>query len=137
MPRHVLIGLLLVATLAGCQTIDTATEKVKTAAERLNARLETAFGTADLHQGMTERDIDVAAGAFQKAMEKADDGERVPWANPQSGNGGGFQPVRTYMTDAGTFCRDFEETLRVDSREDSYRNVACRRETGGWVWVRN
>ena len=94
--RPILIGLLLGVTLTGCQTIDTATEKVKTAAEQLNARLETAFG-----------------------------------------NGGGFRPMCTYMTDTGTFCRDFEETLRVDSREDSYRNVACRRKTGGWVWVKN
>lgn len=137
MIRRILIGLLLGGFVTGCQTVETATEKIKTSAEQLNARLETAFGTADLHRDMTERDIDLAAETFQTAMEKAGDGERSIWANPRSGNSGRFRPVRTFVTDAGTFCRDFEETLRVDAREGAYENVACRRDSGGWDWVKN
>jgi hypothetical protein len=87
----------------------------------------------DLYADMSDRDADLAASTMQTALETAADNAAVDWSNPETGNRGRFTPVRTYQTEGGYFCRDFEEELTVAGRTEVYENNhACRAEDGIW-----
>jgi len=55
------------------------------------------------------------------------------WRNPVSGANGTVMPVRTYRSDQGQHCREFETTLSVDG-DDPQRAIrrACRESDGTW-----
>ena len=55
------------------------------------------------------------------------------WRNPASGATGTVMPVRTFRTDRGQHCREFETTLSVDG-DHPKRAIrrACRETDGTW-----
>ena len=115
-----LLLLLLTATLlAGCQATV--------------ARVKNAF-QPELHPDLTETDARLAARTLQTALEGQPDAEAVAWRSPTSGWSGAFTPLRTFQTEAGTFCREFQEDLAAPAdRSARYRLTACR--TGRGVWI--
>jgi surface antigen len=122
---------------AGCETMETAADSVRTTAGKVGSHLENMFDMSDdeLYAEMTEDDLDLAGKTFQEAMEGVNDEGALTWSNPESGNSGFFRPVRTYVTSGGYFCRDYEETLNVNAEQGTYQNMACREVDGGWIWV--
>ena len=54
------------------------------------------------------------------------------WRNPDSGNSGTITPTRTYKTDDGGYCRDFETTIYVDGSDETAIGRACRQTDGTW-----
>lgn len=93
------------------------------------------FGDTDLYGAMTDQDVQLAVRALQQALEERPNGLPVAWRNDASGNAGTIEPVSTYVTTGGYPCRDYVEELRIDGREASVRNTACRDDDGRWVWV--
>ena len=65
------------------------------------------------------------------ALERTPAGTTSSWQNPDSGNSGSVTPLRTYETDAG-YCREFEQTIRVDGRNERGHGTACRQPDGSW-----
>ncbi len=64
-------------------------------------------------------------------------GNTVAWNNPDSGNSGTVTPQRTFQTAGGTYCREYQQTVRIGGhREDAY-GTACRQPDGAWQVVRN
>ena len=47
---------------------------------------------------------------------------------------GRVRPVATYVSEAGQFCRRYDETLLLGGEEGSWRHDACREADGYWVW---
>lgn len=88
-----------------------------------------------LYERMTDADVAQAAQTMQDALENARNGETRPWSNAESGNAGGITPTRTFVTDAGVFCRDYRETLTIGGDSAERVNTACRNDDGKWVWV--
>jgi surface antigen len=88
-----------------------------------------------LHADLTDREVTLAAATMEAALEHASHGETYIWRNPETGHSGAVRPQRTYLSEAGAYCRDYQETLTMDGRSASYESTACRDAEGIWRWV--
>jgi surface antigen len=88
-----------------------------------------------LHVNLTDSDIALAATAMQATLEHESTGETRTWRNPETGHAGAMMPQRTYLSEAGFYCRDYQETLSVDGRSETYADTACRDADGIWRWI--
>ena len=64
-------------------------------------------------------------------------GERVFWNNPQSGNSGTITPTRDGYTTAGTYCREYQQTVTVGGQTELAYGTACKQADGTWKIVSN
>ncbi|MDZ4380487.1 MAG: RT0821/Lpp0805 family surface protein [Parvibaculum sp.] len=63
-------------------------------------------------------------GAFQT-------GQPTQWRNPQSGNYGYVEPGRSYQA-AGSYCREYTQTVYIGGRPENAYGTACRQPDGSW-----
>ena len=70
--------------------------------------------------------------AAQRAFESAPSGQATAWNNPDSGNHGTITPTRTYQTDSGQYCREFQQTVVIGGEEEQAHGTACRHPNGSW-----
>jgi surface antigen len=91
-----------------------------------------------LHADLSEGDIMLAATTMDAALEHASHGETRTWRNPGTGHAGAVMPRRTYLSEAGLYCRDYQETLTVNDRSATYEalHVATPRVRGAGLTVR-
>ncbi|MFQ5974407.1 MAG: RT0821/Lpp0805 family surface protein [Alphaproteobacteria bacterium] len=128
--------IVLTMVIAGCSTVQSGVSDLKDGFGRVASRIDAALrGPTELYNNLTDEDVEIAVRAMQVAMETKPTGEAVDWTNPTSGNAGAFTPRRTFITDRGIFCRDYEEKLEVGERSGVVNNTACRSEDGVWTWV--
>jgi surface antigen len=80
---------------------------------------------------LDERDKRLAAEATQRALETARSGQHVAWTNPDSGHSGTVVPVRTYEAQ-GTYCREFQQTVTIQGKQERAYGTACRQPDGNW-----
>ena len=99
----------------------------------------TAAGTAigalvgnQIGQGLDRADQAAASRAQIQALETAPTGSTVVWRNPDSGNAGRVQPLGTYRTTSGEFCREFQHTVLVGGEAQDAFGTACRQPDGSW-----
>ncbi len=71
----------------------------------------------------------------QRALETAQPGESLPWKNPKSGNSGTVTPSNYYQTAAGSYCREYTQTINVGGRTERGYGTACRQSDGSWKIV--
>ncbi|HUD50984.1 RT0821/Lpp0805 family surface protein [Parvibaculum sp.] len=64
-----------------------------------------------------------------------DSGQPVSWKNPDSGNYGDVTPVRSYNSQQGQYCREFQQTIYVDGKREQGYGTACRQPDGSWKIV--
>jgi surface antigen len=81
---------------------------------------------------LDERDRRLQAEAAHRALETAPSGSSVQWQNPDSGHAGSVTPVRTYQTAQGTYCREFQQTVTIDGKQERAYGTACRQPDGSW-----
>jgi surface antigen len=72
---------------------------------------------------------------MQSTLERAPDGSTRSWANEQTGHRGSLTPTRTYISDSGSFCREYREELVVGGQSGRFYHAACRDENARWVWL--
>lgn len=89
----------------------------------------------DVRENMTLDDRHIAEMALQIAMERRNDNDAGTWTNGLSGNHGAVVPRRTYRSEAGAICRQYDEMLTVAGVATSYRRTACRDGSGRWTTV--
>ena len=87
------------------------------------------------HADLTDSDVTLAVATMETALEHASQGESRTWRNPETGREGAVMPGRTYVSGAGSYCRDFQETLTANGRSATYASTACRDDDGIWHWV--
>ena len=63
--------------------------------------------------------------ALQQALESTVSGESLPWLVADQGEGS-VQPIRTYKSTAGQWCREYRIEVTVDGEARSERGIACR-----------
>jgi anti-sigma factor RsiW len=77
-----------------------------------------------------EREARVEASleaALQQALEGTVSGESLPWLTADDGVGqGSVQPVRTYKSTAGQWCREYRIEVTIEGEARSERGIACR-----------
>jgi surface antigen len=75
----------------------------------------------------------------EKAVQQAHTspiGETISWNNPDSGNAGTVTPVRDgYSQVSNSYCREYEQTIYVDGRQEIGYGTACQQEDGRWKVV--
>jgi surface antigen len=84
---------------------------------------------------LDERDKRMAAEAAQRAMETAPTGSSVAWKNPDSGHYGTVTPVKTYQTASGSYCREYQQTVTINGKQEKAYGTACRQPDGSWKIV--
>jgi len=68
----------------------------------------------------------------QNALESAPVGSTSTWQNPDSGNKGTFTPTKTFKTEQGTYCREYQQTVTIDGKTQQAYGQACRQPDGTW-----
>ena len=68
----------------------------------------------------------------QIALEKNKTGAKSTWRNPDSGNEGTVTPTRTYKTESGQYCREYQQTITVGGKTEQGYGRACRQPDGSW-----
>lgn len=85
------------------------------------------------------RSLDRADRAYLgQAAERAHTapvGETISWNNPDSGHYGSITPTREGQSSAGRYCREYQQTIYVDGREQSAYGTACQQPDGSWEIV--
>lgn len=91
--------------------------------------------SSELYGDMSESDVQLAATAMQAGLENRPDGDAESWANPETGRQGTIEPIKTYVSDKGYFCRRYREEIELpDGMHGATLNDACRNDDGVWVW---
>jgi surface antigen len=83
-------------------------------------------------QTMTDKDVEMANSAVQKALETLKSSDSLRWQNPSSKNSGQVTPDRTYQTKGGVFCRVYTEALTLRNQTEQFEGTACRDDDGVW-----
>jgi surface antigen len=77
------------------------------------------------------------AEAAQRALETTPSGQSVAWRNPDNGHAGTVTPTRTYQTAQGSYCREFQQTVTIDGKQERAYGTACRQPDGSWRTVQS
>ncbi|WP_269584926.1 RT0821/Lpp0805 family surface protein [Roseibium sp. Sym1] len=82
---------------------------------------------------MQRSDQTLATRNLQKALENSVSGKTLNWRNAKSGASGSVTPTRTWKTTRGTYCRSYNEVIRLASGKSMRRKgVACRQANAVW-----
>ena len=78
------------------------------------------------------RDKELALKQAQLSLETSKSGETSEWQNPDSGTSGTFTPTRTYQTETGQYCREYQQEITVGGAKHASFGTACRQPDGSW-----
>jgi surface antigen len=81
------------------------------------------------------QDRRIAAQNSQSALESVPSGTTTTWHNPDSGNSGTLTPTRTYQSNSGQYCREYQQTITVGGKQEQSYGTACRQPDGSWKIV--
>ncbi len=63
-------------------------------------------------------------------------GQQISWRNPDSGNSGTITPTREGTSQAGEYCREYQQTVTVAGKTEQAYGTACRQQDGSWRIVK-
>lgn len=75
------------------------------------------------------------ANQANKRAHTAPIGESVTWNNPDSGNYGEVTATRDGYSSAGRYCREYQQTIVVNGRNETGYGTACQQPDGSWEIV--
>ncbi len=93
-----------------------------------------AFIGSEIGKSLDKADMNYMEGATREA-QSAPVGEPISWSNPESGNSGEVKATRDGYTASGRYCREFQQTIYIDGREESAFGTACQQPDGSWQIV--
>ncbi len=59
-------------------------------------------------------------------------GQQISWRNPDSGNSGTITPTREGTSQAGEYCREYQQSVTVGGKTEQAYGTACRQPDGSW-----
>lgn len=120
-------------SLAGCDTSG-AFESTKSFFDTAGHKIDEALGLGEKKpsERLAADDLKLANDAKQKALETRRDGEAIAWRNVKTGNPGSITPVRTFVTEAGVFCREYREVISIGIERAEALNTGCRTDGKSW-----
>jgi surface antigen len=93
-----------------------------------------ALAGSEAGKSMDRADRIYAARTQHAALETTAAGTTTRWVNPDTGHSGSVTPTRTYAQ-AGTYCREYQQTVVVGGQQQSGYGTACRQPDGSWKVV--
>jgi surface antigen len=94
-----------------------------------------AFIGSEVGKSLDRADQQYMQRTTQRTLESAPSGTASSWQNPDSGHSGTVTPVRTYQTNSGQYCREFQQTVTVGGQTQQAYGTACRQPDGTWKIV--
>lgn len=140
------------ALLAGCQS--TATQTASGPGTFYGGVINSQYGASGNHK-LAQSGTGTMVGAFigkeakigQADLPHADAaakrayaapvGERIFWNNPQTGSSGTITSTREGYNSAGTYCREYQQTVTAGSNTELIYGTACKQADGTWKIVTN
>ena len=77
-------------------------------------------------------DKEAARKAQQQSLESTSDGQTTSWTDPSDGHTGTYTPTNTYETPDGKTCRDYQQTITIDGKQETATGTACKMADGSW-----
>lgn len=90
-----------------------------------------ALAGSEIGSSLDKADKAYANQANQRALN-APVGETISWNNPDSGNYGTITPVKDGYSSSGRYCREYQQKIVVDGREQAAFGTACQQPDGSW-----
>jgi len=91
-----------------------------------------AFVGSEIGKSLDRADQNYMQQTTFQTLEATPSGTTTSWRNPDSGNYGTVTPQRTYQSNSGQYCREFQQTVVVGGRQESAYGTACRQPDGSW-----
>lgn len=123
-------GTLIGGVLGGAAGAQIGDGKGQLIATALGAMLGTIIGS-EVGKSLDKADLLYAEKAFEESHD-ANIGETIAWNNPETGNEGTYKPVRDGYADGGEYCREYQQTIIVDGRQEIGYGTACQQADGSW-----
>lgn len=70
--------------------------------------------------------------AAYMAFESTPTGRPVRWNDPDGRSQGYYTPVRTWRSTRGVYCREYQQVVVINGREQRAYGNACRQPDGTW-----
>jgi surface antigen len=87
-----------------------------------------AFIGSEVGKSLDRADMGYANEAANRSFAT---GQGMRWNNPESGNAGTIEPIRSYQSSSGV-CREFEQTVTIAGRSERAYGTACKQADGTW-----
>ncbi len=84
---------------------------------------------------LDQDDRRMADETASESLETQPAGTTSTWRNPDSGHSGTFTPTYTYQEADGTYCREFQQSIKVGDQVEQAYGTACRQPDGQWKVV--
>ena len=81
---------------------------------------------------LDSQDKEAALKAQQQSLTSNKAGQTTTWSNPDSGNSGAFTPTNQYTTKDGKICRDYQQTVTINGKQETATGTACKMSDGSW-----
>ncbi len=155
--RMTALSVLLLALIAGCDTVEEQTgfgKKAQTGAVLgaatggviaaaaggdagwiVGGSLLGALGGGFLGDILDDKDKKEAGRSAHDAMHNKGTGESVAWNNPDSGRSGEMRIEEEFTKSDGTRCKKFTEKIILDDEPHTVYGTACQQEDGTWKVV--
>lgn len=105
--------------------------KGKLAAVAVGALLGAFVGNR-IGQSLDRADKAAMQRSTVTALEHTPDHQFSSWNNPNSKHYGNVQPISTYRTPAGQYCREYIHTVYIGGKTEKAYGEACRMPDGTW-----
>ena len=94
-----------------------------------------AYLGSEMGRSLDRADQMYMARTTQDTLETAPVGRSSSWQNPDSGNSGTITPTRTFVSQTGQNCREFQQSIMVGGKMENGYGTACRQSDGSWKIV--
>lgn len=123
------IGATAGATLGLSMSEDPRQQAISVA---LLGALGAGFGNV-VGKSLDQRDQRLIANAAEQALTYAPSGTKISWRNPDSGNYGYVEPIKTWQPKSRRYCREYRTQIIVEGKEQTGYGIACR-DQGDQEW---
>ena len=81
---------------------------------------------------LDEADTPHMAQTLQGALESNKSGQSANWINPDTSHRGTVTPLRTFKSETGQDCREFQRSATIAGETGFTYGTACRQADGTW-----
>lgn len=90
-----------------------------------------AYAGGEMGRYMDDSD----ARKAHSALEHNPDNQVSSWHNPNTGADVSATPTRTFVSNSGENCREYQTTVTVSGKKERAYGTACRQPDGSWKVV--
>mgnify|MGYP003571028768 CR=1 FL=1 len=91
-----------------------------------------AYLGSEVGRSLDKSDRLYAERTAQQSLESSRSGTTSTWVNPDTQHSGTFTPTNTYRSADGLDCRDYQQRVIIDGRDELATGTACRQADGTW-----